>query len=731
MPKDTMTPEQFGDRLFEIVNVAIERKVSPLQAEVYLQIGAIPHGPQGDKGDDAVAPTVAEIWAVVGDDVKREADTVVARAVGEMSVAVDKRLGEIPAPLKGDKGEPGADGKPGDKGEPGPAGLSAFDVAMSFGFVGEYDEWKSSLRGKDGAPGADGKPGDVGAVGLSAYDDAVLRGAFAGTHGEWLASLRGESGAPGADGKPGDAGAPGLDAFEFAVSHGFVGTPDDFLLSLRGIKGEPGESVKGEPGADGAKGLDAYEIAVRDFGVTLERKEWFESLRGAPGESIKGEPGKDGEPGTPGAPGLDAYELAVRDGVTLERKEWLLSLRGEPGESVQGAPGNDGAPGTPGESGAAGSDGASAYDIAVTRGWLGDEPGWLESLRGKDGAPGLSIKGEQGDPGKDVDPAIIEMLRADARTMAEKYQRQFAEMTEQLSAIVAHTKEVDATRADANAKLADALVELAEVRKELDTTRHELTATNKRCDALAVAALQVDGALGDHAQLLTETQSNVVALADTVKNMPAPKDGEPGKDAYAIAKEFGFDGSRVEWIKSLNGRDGHDAHQPRDGVNGLDAIAIRINHNLDETRSYPVGTYAVHRDAFIRATRATSAILDGDMRAAGWEIIFASEGEISVEQSEDFRTITLRHTKANGRSVAKVIKMPVVIDRGSYQDGVEYEQGDGVTAGGSFWIARRATKDAPKSSDDWRLAVKRGRDGYDSDFADRIKAAQMPKPVKV
>lgn len=55
--------------------------------------------------------------------------------------------------------------------------------------------------------------------------------------------------------------------------------------------------------------------------------------------------------------------------------------------------------------------------------------------------------------------------------------------------------------------------------------------------------------------------------------------------------------------------------------------------------------------------------------------------------------------------------LPVVLDKGVYREGQEYEAGDGVTFGGSFWIAQQKTTGKPDSGADWRLAVKRGRDG--------------------
>ncbi|MDW9773079.1 hypothetical protein GOA89_14710 [Sinorhizobium meliloti] len=90
------------------------------------------------------------------------------------------------------------------------------------------------------------------------------------------------------------------------------------------------------------------------------------------------------------------------------------------------------------------------------------------------------------------------------------------------------------------------------------------------------------------------------------------------------------------------------------------------------------------------------------------------------------KTITLKFTQGE-RVKEFAFTMPVVIDRGVYRDGTEYKAGDGVTWGGSFWIAQKDTSAKPDAGDDWRLSVKRGRDGKNG-VAKEIKASQ---PVRV
>jgi collagen type III alpha len=85
--------------------------------------------------------------------------------------------------------------------------------------------------------------------------------------------------------------------------------------------------------------------------------------------------------------------------------------------------------------------------------------------------------------------------------------------------------------------------------------------------------------------------------------------------------------------------------------------------------------------------------------------------DFSASTEDDGRLIVL--TFARGDVVVKrEIKTAVVLDRGVYKPG-QYLKGDGVTFAGSFFIAQTDTDARPETGTDWRLAVKRGRDGKD------------------
>lgn len=85
--------------------------------------------------------------------------------------------------------------------------------------------------------------------------------------------------------------------------------------------------------------------------------------------------------------------------------------------------------------------------------------------------------------------------------------------------------------------------------------------------------------------------------------------------------------------------------------------------------------------------------------------------DMTVEHDGE-RSFTFVLTRGE-REVRKEVTLPVVLDRGTWKEERTYQPGDGVTAGGSYWIAQTETSARPETSKDWRLAVKRGRDGKD------------------
>ena len=136
--------------------------------------------------------------------------------------------------------------------------------------------------------------------------------------------------------------------------------------------------------------VNKYEkiVDLGNYATTAYVDNSIAEIKKQPG--AKGDKGDKGDPGTDGADGADgksAYQLAVEKGFEGDETAWLASLKGEKG--ADGLIGKDGA------------DGKSAYQIAVEKGFEGDETAWLASLKGADGVIGKDgAQGEQGPVGE-------------------------------------------------------------------------------------------------------------------------------------------------------------------------------------------------------------------------------------------------------------------------------------------------------------------------------------------
>lgn len=154
------------------------------------------------------------------------------------------------------------------------------------------------------------------------------------------------------------------------------------------------------------------------------------------------------------------------------------------------------------------------------------------------------------------------------------------------------------------------------------------------------------------------------------------------------------------------GRDGVDGANGADGAPGRDALHLEILPAIDADKAYPRGTYAKHAGGLWRSFETTTGM-------KGWECIVEGDSDDQVELGADLRTFTYRKIKSSGRVIEKTFTLPVVIHKGVFKAGEQYEAGDATTWDGSTWIAQRSTQEKPGVSDAWRLSTKRGRDGRD------------------
>jgi hypothetical protein len=173
------------------------------------------------------------------------------------------------------------------------------------------------------------------------------------------------------------------------------------------------------------------------------------------------------------------------------------------------------------------------------------------------------------------------------------------------------------------------------------------------CDMAAVERM-IEGAV----------QQRVAAAVAALPKPADGKDGAAGKDAFAIAKDLGFEGTIADWLISIRGKDGTHGLDGRDALPGEPG---RDGISCDEIVAYEEGKH--------------------------FGIRFMKGGKVLSE------TKWLKPTLAD-------------LDEGTWQP-KSYERGAHVTWAGCTWFAKADTAEEPGRGEAWRLMAKKGRDGRD------------------
>jgi hypothetical protein len=199
----------------------------------------------------------------------------------------------------------------------------------------------------------------------------------------------------------------------------------------------------------------------------------------------------------------------------------------------------------------------------------------------------------------------------------------------------------------------------------------------------------------------------IEAWVAKVAAQPPPAQGEPGP-----AGKDGRDGEPGEPGKDgrdgVDGKDGMIGKDGRDGVDGRSVTAEDLRPMFEGEFAKYALTYERQMQATLqRAVDQLPRPKDGRDGADGMgfdDLEMLYDGE---------RTFTFRMQRGD-RIKERAFKFPLLLERGIYEAGRQYELGDGVTWGGSFWIAQKDTSSRPgEQNADWRLTVKKGRDGKD------------------
>ena len=204
----------------------------------------------------------------------------------------------------------------------------------------------------------------------------------------------------------------------------------------------------------------------------------------------------------------------------------------------------------------------------------------------------------------------------------------------------------------------------------------------------------------------------------TIEARPASKDGAPGVNGTSVTVED-VRPALTTWLEAWAGeyekRAAADIEtrvaalpKPRDGLDGksvgLDEVrpfvdawlatwSVELQRHADDLLQKVVDRWPKPRDG-----------IDGE-DGLGFE-------DLEVVQGEDLRTFTFKF--ARGEKVREwSFSVPAMIDRGVFEQGKEYREGDTVSWGGHMWVVKAERTEAKpnEGGTDWRLAVRRGRDG--------------------
>jgi hypothetical protein len=238
-------------------------------------------------------------------------------------------------------------------------------------------------------------------------------------------------------------------------------------------------------------------------------------------------------------------------------------------------------------------------------------------------------------------------------------------------------------------------------------------------------------------------------LHRAIERIPPGRDGIDGRDgkdgqdadpeavAAKVIERLDLKGTRTDLkklCKELVDKEVSRFEPPKDGADGKDGRDATDAQVADAVAAY-IKAHPVRdgKDGQSITPEQIKALLDE--RAASWELDFEKRAQAALEKAidrmpkprdgkdgigfDDFSwefdgERTLRAlSRVNGEEREHKFILPIVIDQGVYKDGQDYARGDGVTWGGSFWISQvEKPKGKPgQFNKDWRLAVKRGRDG--------------------
>lgn len=155
-------------------------------------------------------------------------------------------------------------------------------------------KFRELVKGDKGEPGKDGKSVTLGEVTATLKKDTEFIRAVTGPQGvqgpRGIQGIQGPQGAKGADGKQGDKGAPGKDgktpSVELKGSYLYINGVKQ-LQSLQGPQGLQGiQGIQGVDGTPGAPGKDGKSVTPQEVADTINTTSWQNQIASAAASNI-------------------------------------------------------------------------------------------------------------------------------------------------------------------------------------------------------------------------------------------------------------------------------------------------------------------------------------------------------------------------------------------------------------------------------------------------------------
>lgn len=197
-----------------------------------------------------------------------------------------------------------------------------------------------------------------------------------------------------------------------------------------------------------------------------------------------------------------------------------------------------------------------------------------------------------------------------------------------------------------------------------------------------------------------------------INDLPLPKDTEPEQVAALVRDQIKADLDAV--------RDEVNALALGKSVTAEDLTPIVADEVQKAVAAIPAAKDGVGLAGALidRDGQLVVTLTNGDTKALG--AVVGGKGDdglgfddLTVEYDGE-RSFSLVFAKGEEER-AFSFDLPMMIDRGVFVDGKQYATGDTVTFGGSIWVAQKSQPEGkPGLSEDWRLAVKKGRNAKEA-----------------